>query len=69
MAIICTTVASIMDSSSTGTSVITSGLPCSFPFGPPTPPSSSTTCNYMTTEEVKEFMLNEQKVCVKREND
>ncbi len=37
-------------------------IPFPQPFGPP-PPTGSITYNYMTIEEVKEFMLNEQKVC------
>lgn len=36
-------------------------MPFPQPYGPP-PPMGSITCNYMTIEEVKEFMLNEQKV-------
>ncbi len=32
------------------------------PFRPPPPSIESITYNYMTTEELKEFMLNEQKV-------
>jgi hypothetical protein len=39
-------------------------IPFPQPFGPP--PTGSVTCNYMTTEEVREFMLNEQKVCHER---
>lgn len=39
-------------------------IPFPQPFGPP-PSISSVTNNYMTIEEVREFMLNEQKVCFK----
>jgi hypothetical protein len=36
------------------------------PFRPPPPSIESITYNYMTTEELKEFMLNEQKVYIEK---
>lgn len=62
IAMICSTVFPMIESSLTSLNPITSVLPCPFPFGSPSSPKASITCNYMTTEEVKEFMLNEQKV-------
>ena len=60
IAIICSKLTPVIDSSQAVLGPMAPRIPQ--PFGPP-PPMSSTTCNYMTTEEVREFMLNEQKVC------
>ncbi len=61
IAIICSKLTPVIDSSSVVLSPMGPRITFPQPFRPP--PISSITCNYMTIEEVKEFMLNEQKVC------
>ena len=62
IAIICSKLTPVIDSSSAAWISVAPRLPFPTPCGPPSP-VSSIIYNYMTTEEVKEFMLNEQKVC------
>ncbi len=62
IAIICSKLTPVIESSSIVLNSMAPRIPFPQPFGPP-PPMGSITCNYMTIEEVKEFMLYEQKVC------
>lgn len=62
IAMICSAVTPVMDSSSIlmsafGPRTTTTTSFCGIP-----PTSKPNTCNYMTIEEVKEFLMNEQKV-------
>lgn len=61
IAMICSKLTPLIESSNAVVRPTNGRVPFPQPFGPP-PPMGSITNNYMTMEEVKEFMLNEQKV-------
>jgi hypothetical protein len=62
IAIICSKLAPVIDSSSVVLGPMIPRMPFPQPIRP-LPPMNLTIYNYMTIEELKEFMLNEQKVC------